>query len=227
MEYRQLIQLLKENSDEKYNAFNRKIINSGVKSIGCRTPFIRKLAKKFTWDQVVDLPIHDYYEIDLLKGIVLSNSKLPFDCKSELLSEFAQIIENWAVCDCSCVKISKSERELYFHYFCNLVSDSRQFVCRYGIVNLLTSYLDDEYINRVFDSLRQIKTWGEYYVDIAVSWLIATAIVKCRTETIAYMEGEAIRVLNVWSYNKALQKMRESFRVSSVDKEWTYGLKRN
>lgn len=226
MDYQRLLLILKENADKNYDDFNKKIINSGVQTLGCRIPFIRKLAKQLTWEQTSDFPTHDYYEVDLLKGIVLSTAKMHFEDKSKLLTEFAQSIENWAVCDCSCVKIPAAERELYFEYFCQLVSDNRQFVCRYGIVNLLSYYLDDEHIESVFESLRSIAIWGEYYVDIAVAWLVATAMAKCRNATVDYMEGEALQVLNVWSYNKALQKMRESYRVSSDDKQWTYGLKR-
>ena len=98
-------------------------------------------------------------------------------------------------------------------------------MCRYGIVNLLASYLDDEHIDRVFAAFCDVKLWGEYYVDMAVAWLVATAMVKCRDKTVEYMQAEGRRILSKFAYNKALQKMRESLRVSKEDKQWTYTMK--
>lgn len=225
-EYEKLVHILQDNSDQKYNDFNRKIINSGVVTIGCTTPFVRKIAKNYSLEQVLKFPLHEYYEVDLLRGIVISYSKIPYEQKKDLLDDFAATIENWAVCDCNCIKVSNKERELYFEYFCKLLSDERTFVCRYGVVNLLANYLDEEYICRIFTSLRSVRIWGEYYVDVAVAWLIATAVVKCRDATVKYMENEGREVLNNFAYNRALQKMRDSFRVSDEDKQWTRSLKR-
>lgn len=225
MNYETLIQTLRQNSSKAYDEFNNPIINSKVATIGCSLPFMRKLAKNFTVEEVEKFPVHAFYEVDLLRGIVVSGAKLPFEAKSAHLIEFAKGIENWAVCDCSTVKIPKNEREKYFEFFCSLLSDNQPFVCRYGVVNLLSSYLDDEHIEAVFAALTTVTQWGHYYVDMAVAWLVATAMAKCRNATVAYMEGRGRQVLNKFAYNKALQKMRESYRVSPADKQWTYTMK--
>ena len=78
---------------------------------------------------------------------------------------------------------------------------------------------------KVFAAFDTIVQWGHYYVDMAVAWLVATAMAKCRDKTVEYMEGEGRNVLNKFAFNKALQKMRESFRVSPDDKQWTYTVK--
>ena len=222
MEYATLLETLRENSNKTYDEFNNQIVNSNFPTIGCTLPFMRKLAKNFSVDQVENLPVHAFYEVDLLRGIVVSNCKLPFEEKSQHLLSFAENIENWAVCDCSTVKVPKMEREKYFEFFINLLPSEQPFVCRYGVVNLLSNYLDDEHIDRVFAVLETITQWGHYYVDMAVAWLVATAMAKCREATIAYMEGDGRQVLDKFAYNKALQKMRESYRVTPEDKKWTY-----
>ena len=225
MTYDELIHILKSNSDKKFDEHNNKIINSGVATIGCKVPFVRKLAKNFTLSEVESFPVHQYFEVDLLRGIVVSSSKLPYAVKSNYLLAFALNIENWAVCDCSTVKVSPKESQLYFDFFCCMLSSVMPFVCRYGVVNLMSNYLDDEQIDDVFASLAKITQWGHYYVDMGVAWLVATAMAKCRDKTVEYMEGEGRSVLNKFAYNKALQKMRESFRVSPEDKQWTYTMK--
>ena len=225
MDYEALVLTLKENSNRTYDEFNNTIINSKVATIGCSLPFMRKLAKSFSVDEVENFPTHVFYEVDLLRGIVVSNSKLPFEEKSVHLLDFAKTIENWAVCDCSTVKVGKAENEKYFQFFCGLLPNEQSFVCRYGVVNLLSNYLDDGHIERVFAALETVTQWGHYYVDMAVAWLVATAMAKCRNATVAYMEGRGRQVLNKFAYNKALQKMRESYRVTAEDKQWTYTMK--
>lgn len=221
-----LLAQLKENSNKKFDEFNSKIINSSVKTIGCPVPAIRKIARKYAdrIDEVVALPVNEYVEVDMLKGLVISQSKLPFAQKCVYLSDFAVTIENWAVCDISAVKVPASERKEYFDFFLTLVSSDKVFVCRYGIVNLLANYLDGEHIREVFESFENV-VFGEYYIDMAAAWLVATAMAKCRDETVSYMEGEGRSVLNKFTYNKALQKMRDSFRISDEDKQWTRALK--
>ena len=225
MNYETLLKTLRENSNKSYDDFNNTIINSALPSIGCALPFMRKLAKNFNVDEVESLPVNEFYEVDLLRGIVVSTCKLPFAEKSAHLLAFAKTIENWAVCDCSTVKVPNAEREKYFEFFVSLLPNEQPFVSRYGVVNLLSNYLDEEHINAVFAALKIVTQWGHYYVDMAVAWLVATAMAKCRNATVAYMEGEGRQVLTKFAYNKALQKMRESYRVAPSDKQWTYTMK--
>lgn len=225
MDYITLVQMLRDNSNKQFDDFNNTIINSGVPTIGCKVPFVRQLAKQLSLDDVANFPVHQYYEVDLLKGIVVSQCKLPFAEKAQHLIAFAKTIENWAVCDCSVVKVPKVERAQYFEFFCDLVASTQPFVCRYGVVNLMSSYLDDEYIDEVFAALTTVSQWGHYYVDMGVAWLVATAMAKCRDKTVEYLENDGRKVLNKSAYNKALQKMRDSYRVSPEDKQWTYTMK--
>lgn len=225
MTYKQLVQTLQEHSNKKFDDFNNTIIKSGVPTVGCTLPFVRSLAKLCTLHEVENFPIHSYYEVDLLRGIVIANCKLTFTEKEAHLSDFARTIENWAVCDASVIKVPKSEREPYFNFFCSMLLSEETFVCRYGVVNLLGNFLDEEYIDGVFGNLDKIKLWGNYYVDMAVAWLVATAMAKCRDKTVEFMENNGRRVLGKSAYNKSLQKMRDSFRVSDADKQWTRTMK--
>lgn len=225
IDYKELLKIFKENSNKEFDDFNNTIIKSSVPTIGCTVPFVRSLAKNKTVDDVMSLPIHEYVEVDMLKGITVSQSKLPFEEKSAYLTAFANTIENWAVCDVSAVKVSKSEQEKYFKYFCDLAISNSVFVCRYGVVNLLANFLDEEHILEIFEVFSKITLFGEYYVDMAVAWLIATAMAKCRDQTVEYMENRAKSVLNTFTYNRALQKMRDSRRISPEDKAWTYKMK--
>lgn len=227
MPYEQILDTLRQNSNSKLAGFNNKINNSSVPAIGCTLPFVRRLAKQCDVQDAESFPTHEFYEVDLLRGIVVSTCKLPFCDKAPKLRAFAETIENWSVCDSSTVKVPQDESELYFEFFCDMLSSPKPFVCRYGTVNLMSNFLDVDRTNVIFEKLSTITQWGHYYVDMGVAWLVATAMAKCREQTIAFMENEGRRVLDKFAYNKALQKMRESFRVSAEDNEWTRRLKIN
>lgn len=227
MDYQQILSLFAQNASEKHNEYSN-VINSKVKSLGCTTPTIRQIAKKLNLvvEEALQLPVNCCYELDFLRGIVVSGAKLKFEDKRKFLLEFASTIENWAVCDCNTVKVPRSERQQYFKFFSSLCADERPFVCRYGLVNLINNYLDGEYVNKTFDVLKNVSQWGNYYVDMACAWLVATAMSKQRNATVAFLTSDAPNVMNVFSYNKALQKIRDSHRVSDEDKLWTKTLKR-
>lgn len=227
MTYEQILQIFKQNGNKDLECFNNKIVNSGVPKIGCKIPFVRGIAKLCKLEEIESFPLHAYYEVDLLRGIVTANCKLPFAEKVPHISAFADTIENWAVCDCSTIKVPVSERRLYYDFFCNMLPCEKPFVCRYGVVNLMTNFLDAEHIDNVFLQLKRVADWGNYYVNMGVAWLLATAMAKCREATKLFMEGEALQTVSKFAYNKALQKMRESFRVNDADKEWTRTLKRS
>lgn len=60
---------------------------------------------------------------------------------------------------------------------------------------------------------------------MAVAWAIATSWAKQREKTCYYMQV-GNNELDDWTYNKAIQKMLESYRVSDEDKAILRGMKR-
>jgi len=51
---------------------------------------------------------------------------------------------------------------------------------------------------------------------MAKAWLVAELFTKFRNETLDYLQRDQLSVL---AHNKAIQKARESLRVSSADKQ--------
>ena len=68
--------------------------------------------------------------------------------------------------------------------------------------------------------------WNEstpYYIKMAAAWALSVCFVKYRDLT---WEAFASKTMNPWVQNKAIQKCRESYRVSAEDKELLKSLKR-
>ena len=81
-------------------------------------------------------------------------------------------------------------------------------------VMLLSHFLNETYIDRVFELLDHIYK-ETYFSKMGVAWALATAMGKFPEETFKYLKKNS---LDTWTYNKALQKMIESFRVKESDK---------
>ena len=106
---------------------------------------------------------------------------------------------------------------------CLLYTSSKsEFEQRVVAVMLMDHFLVPEYIDRVLAVYNSLKHEG-YYCKMGVAWGIATAYAKFPQETHAFLlENE----LDDFTYNKAIQKMLESYRVSAEDKEMLRGMKR-
>ena len=80
---------------------------------------------------------------------------------------------------------------------------------------LLDHYVKEEYVNEIFKVIDNIKN-EEYYVEMGIAWLVAELYIKFPKQTMKYLINCN---LNKFTYYKALQKARESYRVSKEEKE--------
>ena len=82
--------------------------------------------------------------------------------------------------------------------------------------------MKENYIKEIYKIIDNIKN-EEYYVEMAIAWLVAEMYIKFPKETMKYLKNCK---LNNFTYNKALQKARESYRVSDEEKEILNKMKR-
>ena len=83
-------------------------------------------------------------------------------------------------------------------------------------------FLNDRYIDEVLRRYADIRS-EDYYVRMGIAWGVATAYVKYPEKVLSLLKEKK---LDVWTHNKAIQKCRESRRVSAQDKEMLNTLKR-
>jgi len=87
---------------------------------------------------------------------------------------------------------------------------------------LMQHYLDDDFDSIYPEMVSKIRS-EEYYVNMMIAWYFATALAKQYEAAVPYLEKQK---LDVWSHNKAIQKARESYRITSEQKEYLKTLKR-
>ena len=227
--YNSLFKKLTELSEKKFKKFNDSLIpNVEINSIGVRTPYLRKTAKEILRDDYMgfiefckDDKIH---EIIMLRAMVIAQAKCDFSEKLKLAADFVPKINNWAVCDIFCgdFKDAKNHLPKTFEFLQKYINSKKEYEIRFGAVMLLDYFLNNEYIDEVLKIYGGIKHEG-YYVKMAVAWGISIAFIKQREKTLAFLKNNN---LDDFTFNKSIQKIRESFRVSPEDKVMLFEMRK-
>lgn len=213
---------------EESNAKRSSTITPNAKPIlGARIPDLRKLAKEIAKDDYKDFLEHcpdDYFEQQALQAFVLGYAKDDILVLLSYADAFVPKIQDWAVNDafCQTFKIARKHREEVFDWVMKYAEREEEYAQRVAAVLLLSHFLTDEYIDRVLSVMNRLQYDG-YYTKMGAAWCVAEAYIKYPKQTKRFLtENE----LSDWVYNKAIQKMTESFRVSEEEKEILRAMKR-
>ncbi len=216
--------------DEGYAKFNQKLCpDTKRKILGIRVPALRKLAQKTVkeddWQAFLKQAQDDYFEEVLLQGLVIAYAKIEMDEKLAYLKWFIPKIDSWAICDtfCPTLKIKPQDLSKMWEFIQPYLQSSQEFDVRFAVIMMLNYYLIDQYIDQVLQNLDQVTHEG-YYAKMAVAWTIAEIGVKFNKKAMQYLKGD--NHLDKFTYNKALQKMRESYRINPKQKEILRQMKR-
>ena len=228
--YEQIVAELSALADERYRPFNERVANIPAgSSLGVRMPALRAFGKALVREEGFDLSAFlDYpqnvYEVRLLQGYAAASVKMPFVKRMEAVARFVPAIDGWSVCDffCSCLKDVKRHRGEMFPYLACCVESGREFFQRFAYVLLLGCYMDEAWLPAVFSLLDKVR--GElYYAHMGAAWLLAEVLVKFYERGVNYLAGCPLEGKTV---NKAIQKARESFRLTQRQKDALLSLRR-
>ena len=220
-------QELLEKKDEKYAEFQRKLIPTVVPEsiIGIRTPDLKKYAKELIKAQraesfTKELP-HRYFEENQIHAFVISEEKNFDQCISDL-EKFLPYVDNWATADQMSPRIFTKNKDILFPYIEKWILSDQTYTVRFAVGILMQHFLDDDYDTKYPEMVSHIRS-QEYYINMMVAWYFATALAKQYETIIPYIEQNR---LDVWTHNKVIQKARESYRITPVQKEYLNTYKR-
>lgn len=217
---------LREMSDETYRKFHSSLCPETSNILGVRVPLLKIYAKELYKEHgitLIDKIDDEYYEEILLQGLLIGRSK-SVNIVQKYLKEFVPKINNWAICDTTCggLKLVKKHREEFIELIENYAKSDSEFEVRFALVMLLDYYIDEDYIDKVLEISGQIKHEG-YYAKMANAWLISIGLIKFYTKTKKFMVQSE---LDDFTYNKAIQKAIESYRIEENKKEQLRRMKR-
>ena len=213
---------LKVLSEPEYAKFNKKLCPDTKKEVlGIRIPKLRALAKEILkeegWKDFIEKADINCFEETILKGLIIAYLKIDLKEKLQLVEEFIPNMDSWAITDtfCPTLKIKTKELEEVWNFILPYTKSDKEFEVRFSIIMMLDYYITEEYVDKVIKTIDIIEN-SAYYVQMAKAWVIAEIGIKFNSKAMKYLEGN--NNLDKFTYNKALQKMIESYRISDETK---------
>lgn len=233
-EYRINGMTVKENLLQLAGDGNKKFTESlhpGIEHVlGIRIPALRRLAAQIAkddWQSYLRTADTYYMEERMLQGMVIGHLKMK-DTEEylALVAKFIPLINSWSVCDtfdfCGKQRFVDKNKEKVWQFLEQWMASDKEYEIRFGVVMAMGHYIDEEYIDKVLQWMDRISHEG-YYVKMAVAWSLSVCYVKFPEKTMDYLKKNH---LDDFTYNKALQKIVESYRVSAEDKEVIRSMRR-
>lgn len=226
-EYRINGMTIKENLLQLAGDGNKKFAESlhpGIENVlGIRIPALRRLAAQIAkddWQSYLQHADSYYMEERMLQGMVIGQLKLKdTDEYLALVAGFVPLINSWSVCDtfdfCGKQRFVDKNKEKVWEFLERWLASDKEYEIRFGVVMMMGHYICEGYIDKVLQWMDRIRHEG-YYVKMAMAWALSVCYVKFPAKTMEFLKENH---LDDFTYNKALQKMIESYRVSAEDKE--------
>ena len=204
---------IKQNSEEQYREFNKKLITTDYEICGVRLPKLREFSKTISIDELTPSNDSTYEEI-MLYSFCAAKLKLEAEQLSAL-ETILPFIDNWSTCDCTISALKRLNGEKSYNFFTKLLTSEKTYYKRVGIVGLMRNFIKSEHIEEICENLKKIPLENaDYYVKIALAWFYAELCISnfdLAKDQIASTSDKFVR-------NKSISKARESFRVTNEQK---------
>lgn len=217
---------------EKGNKAFAMTLNPGVEHVlGLRIPDLRKLAARIAkadWENYLSSAGTYYMEERMLQGMVLGCIRPDSDIEVylERVTRFVRLINSWSVCDTfkfgGGKKFVAEHGDRLWEYLKGWMRAEGEYEIRFGVVMAMGLFVDEVHLAEYLSCLDSIRHEG-YYVKMAVAWALSVCFVKFPEITMGYLKQNH---LDDFTYNKALQKICESYRVSAEMKPAIRAMKR-
>lgn len=216
-------------AEETYKEFSQSLIPGSREILGVRIPALRLLAKEIAkgdWQDYLNNAVDDSFEEVNLQGFVIGYAKADWNTLLPYVKVYVEKINDWSLCDgfCATLKVARKYKDDCKSLLRSYSTIAEEFKQRFVAVMLMNYYLEPEDMNETLTMLDSLKHPG-YYCKMGVAWAIATAMAKQREVTMEYFLSERC-TLDDFTYNKAIQKMIESYRISEEDKNFLRTQKR-
>lgn len=222
-------------ADPAYRDFQAKLIPTVApeRVLGVRLPELRRYARDLARRRpdearafmAAPLPHVTYDEMNLhgaLIGLLAGSADEAF----ALLDRFLPYVDNWATSDLIRVPAFRSALPAVLEKIRSWVAAEgprTEYVVRFGVTQLMELFLGDAFEPAQLEMVAAISR-PEYYVNMARAWYFSFALIKQAEATLPLFEARPPR-LDAWTHNKALQKARESRRVTPEQKAYLQSLK--
>ena len=211
--------------EESYQKFQSSLIPTVDPSaiLGVRTPELKKIAKELYGTEIGkaflnELP-HSCFEENQIHGFMISEIKNFEECLIQT-ERFLPYIDNWATCDQTAPKVFSKHKQELLPSIDRWLDSNHTYTVRFAIGMLMRHYLDADYQTEYTDRVCAVGS-DDYYIRMEQAWYMATALAKQWDSVIPYLEK---RILPKWTHNKTIRKAKESYRITTEQKDYLSGL---
>ena len=148
--------------NESYAAFNKRIVNTKMPVIGVRVPDLRRLARELAPDMsAADISRlltakNKSFDYVLLCGLLITHARLDEQTAIDLTKQYLPLVDSWAHIDVFIEKKRCFAGEVWRDFALECLQSEAEFTVRYGVVSLMTNFLDEAHIDQVFAALRNV-----------------------------------------------------------------------
>lgn len=196
--------------------FEKRIVGTDMECLAIKSQTLKKIANIIysgNYTQFLSYWAWNNHAETLIIGNILNKIK-DFSSFKAWLYKYANKCDNWATCDVIKPRITKENKEEIYNLAISYTCHKKTFVRRIGF-RILFNYIDDK-IDEILNTISKCANETEYYVNMIIAWLLCECFIKQREKTLKVFQNNNV---NAFAINKAIQKCRESFRVSENDKE--------
>lgn len=203
-------------SEPEYRAFHSSLVPGEKNILGVRLPKLRTLAKELArqdWKEWFLAGKDSCYEETMVRGLVLAYARLDVEERIRYIRIFLKDITNWAVCDSFCNTLKEAEKyqKIYWDFLEPYFTSDQEYEARFAAVMLLSHFVKEDYLEDGIRRLESMKQKG-YYARMAAAWAVSVLFTAFPEKMLSYLQGN--HGLDEFTYQKSLQKITESYRVS-------------
>ncbi len=220
MEYASIRFWLENYDGPKIKKYEDTVItDTHLPIIGIPMGSLRQKAKKLCrddWRQFLQQARYDLFEEVLLLGLTLAYAKEPFSQKIPELRQLLLHLDSWAHTDgiVPTFRIQECEKKAAWDFTLECLQSRREYVVRFGIIMLMNYFRTEDKLAHTLTLL--VNIWDDrYYVQMAVAWCLAEIAVENYQAVESILRSGA---LDTFTHNKTIQKMRESYRIPTEQK---------
>jgi 3-methyladenine DNA glycosylase AlkD len=181
------------------------------------------------------------YEETVVWGFLINLVKCPLAERLAMLEHYVPVLDNWAVCDSYCAHakwMARADMETLWEFLQRWFDSDREFEVRFAVVVAMCYFLNDEWLERVFQRIDNldidriksdyktvkgkpkvaqqgtVQGAEPYYVRMGIAWLLASALAKFpeRTRTFVCASHLPADIIKLY-----IRKARESFKTRTIE----------
>ena len=237
-------------SDARYREGHLRIVNAlpERRVLGLHSPEMKQIAKQLSTKggEVIHAfeatPNNELcYEETVVWGFLINLVKCPLAERLAMLEHYVPVLDNWAVCDSYCAHaqwMARADMETLWEFLQRWFDSDREFEVRFAVVVAMCYFLNDEWLERVFQRIDKldigriksdyktvkgkpkvaqqgtVQGAEPYYVRMGIAWLLASALAKFPERTRAFVNASHLPADIIKLY---IRKARESFKTRTIE----------